>query len=118
AVVMHPVTTTHVATMFSSGGIMSTSLRMGLPGYMSVLGIFVLACGDGATTTAPPNAALNRGSSVSVDLAAAKSRVGTCSGSSSTPGSIVYTTGTIHTCNLLTGTYVSLGLPGLNPKFS
>ena len=97
---------------------MSTSLRMGLPGYMSVLGIFVLACGDGATTTAPPNAALNRGSSVPVNFAAAKSQVVTCSGSSSTPGSIVYTTGTIHTCNLLTGTDVSLGISGVNPKFS
>ena len=97
---------------------MSISLRMGLPGYMSVLGIFVLACGDGATTTAPPNAALNRGSSVPVNFAAAKSQVVTCSGSSSTPGSIVYTTGTIHTCNLLTGTDVSLGISGVNPKFS
>jgi len=36
---MHPVTTTHVATLFSFGGSMSASMRMGLSGYMSVLGI-------------------------------------------------------------------------------
>jgi len=96
---------------------MSSSMRMGLHGYLPVLGIFVLACGDGATTTAPPNAAVNRGASVPVNFAAAKSQVVPCVGSVST-GSIVYTTGTIHVCNLSAGSDKDLGVSGVNPKVS
>ena len=94
---------------------MRASMRKGLHGYLPVLGIFVLACGESATTTAPPNAAVNRGSSVPVNFAAVKPPVVTFPGLT---GRIVYTTGTLHIYNLATATDVSLGISGVNPKFS
>lgn len=85
---------------------MKASKRMGLHGSMSVLGVFVLACGDGATAPAPRVTPANRVSSVAENLAV------------NLTGRIVYTTGTIHIYNLSTNTDVNLGVSGVNPKFS
>lgn len=83
---------------------MSTSMRMGLHGSMSVLSIFVLACSDTATAPVSRNAPTNLGVA---NLAAAN-----------LTGRIAYTTGTLHIYNLATATDVSLGIAGVNPKFS
>lgn len=91
---------------------MSASMRKALHGYLPVLGIFVLACGENATAPAPRNATAIRGSSVPASFAAANVAA------SSLTGRIAYTTGTIHVYNLATNTDVDLRVSGVNPKFS
>ena len=91
---------------------MSASMRVGLHGYMSLLGIFVVACGDGATAPARQNAAANRAASAPVSFSAAKLPAVTLT------GRIVYTTGSLAIYNLATKTTTSLRISGVNPKFS
>jgi Tol biopolymer transport system component len=81
---------------------MSASKRMGLHGCVSVLGIFVLACGDSATAPAPRDTPASRDVSVAVNLTSR----------------IAYTAGAIHIYNLATNADVNLGVSGVNPKFS
>ena len=86
---------------------MSVSKRIGLHGCISVLAIFVLACGDSTTAPATRGTSANRVPSLPANLAAA-----------SLTGRIVYVNSGLHVYNLATSTDVSLGLSGVNPEFS
>jgi Tol biopolymer transport system component len=84
---------------------MSARKSIGLNGCIAVLGIFVLACGDGATATAPTTQRLQAKGSSGTIIAGLT-------------GSIVYGNNGLHIYHLATSTDVSLGVSGANPDFS
>jgi TolB protein len=72
---------------------------------MSVLGIFVLACGDRASAPAPTTPQFQAGPSAAIATAGLTGR-------------IAYSSNGLHIYNLATSTDVNLGISGVNPDFS